>query len=171
MQPPTAEARRAVLFPLCATLLAFFPACNQRWDAPLSSPTGPSQAPASFTLDAPYDGEGVLVVNGIPAPCEWRVSTDAVEGLWLVRISGDQISFLFDGDGINYATIEGTLTGASFVAKTRPNNAFGNCVLREEWLSGSFSEDFSLLEAYHTVVVGPPDDQSTVEWRWSARRR
>ncbi len=146
-------------------------ACDGTYRSPVAPPPPPPRPAPDFV--AHYTGDAVLRVDTRSAACGEEPPVGTISGwYWDVAITGDSILLtLFDE--WDQAEYPGTLTGQSFVATVVVNSAspVRNCEWREVWVSGTFAEDFGSFEAYQTYVYGPPEAQTTHEWRWSARRR
>jgi hypothetical protein len=118
------------------------------------------------TVESSHEGnacEGETRVGATSKDIEWRITTD-------------DSAILLEVDIINWPTdhmrYSGTLTGTQFAGSYATEAAYSDffCEVRGGRLTGTFSADMRSFDATETLIWGPPDEERTVQRRWTASK-
>jgi hypothetical protein len=107
--------------------------------------------------------EGATVVGATSTDIEWRITTDAPT----ILLEADIVNW-----PANHMRYTGTLTGNQFAGSYATEAEYSDsfCEVRGGRLSGSFSADMLSFDATETLIWGPPDEERTVQRRWTASK-
>jgi len=92
---------------------------------------------------------------------------------WSISIDGGSIEL--DEDIVNWPTDDvpysGTLSGTHFEASYSAGGDYlqSACQWKGGTLTGNFNSDSSRFEATEILVWGPPENETTVQARWTGR--
>jgi len=107
---------------------------------------------------------GATLVGATTRNVEWRITTD-------------DPAILLEVDMVNYPTDHMRYTGMSTGRQFAGSYATGAdyldffCELRGGELTGTFAANGLSFDATETLIWGPPDNERTVERRWSGVKR
>jgi hypothetical protein len=164
---------------LVACVLSFAacePSATQTSTTPTPINTSTRESPPLVRPPVNWIGDRVFaVVNGPGARCGWsgEVGDSRTDVSWSISIDGGSIKL--DEDVVNWPTDDvpyaGTLSGTHFEASYSAGADYlqSACQWKGGTLTGNFNSDSSRFEATEMLVWGPPENETTVQARWTGR--
>jgi hypothetical protein len=143
-----------------------------------TSPTPPVPPPAaqSNAVVSSWTAHSVVVSSDHGNACGGATLVGATSRDIEWRITTEEAAILLEVDMNNYPTdhmrYSGTSTGRQFAGSYATGSEYLDffCELRGGKITGSFSADLLTFEATETLIWGPPDEERTVNRRWTGSK-